>query len=156
VTIFEYVLLVSLISLVAVGALLYLGQGSRSAAHVADSVAVVVSGGQGTSPGSAATDWCTSTSSGCHDTVDIGEPQVITFWASAGTSPYLYSLSHAPVFMTLDNLDPSAGKGQLDIKPTSCADTGTYHDVAIVVKDSGDPPQDGQLTFSLTVASSSC
>jgi Flp pilus assembly pilin Flp len=155
-SLFEYVLLLALVTMVAVGSLVYLGQGSGSAAHVANNVSIGLSGGAGTSPAPPATDWCTSSSHGCFDTIGINGQQVVHFWASGGATPYSYSLSGAPDFVTLEDLDSTGGTGEVVIQPTSCSDAGTYSDIAIVVTGSGSLPANGQLTFSLNVSKGSC
>ncbi len=155
VSILEYVLLVSLVALVGVGALLYLGRSSASPGHAANAVAVGVSGGAGTSPGPRSRVWCTTSSSDCTDAVSTGDQQVVSFWVTAGTPDYSFQLGHrVPGFVTLQDVDKVAGTGKVIIEPKSCAEAGTY-DIALLVTDAATPPGSGQLSFSLTVSKSS-
>ena len=159
---FEYVLLVTLIAMAGIGGLIYLGKGSASPARAANNAALGVSGGSvgvsGGTPPSAT--WCTSGNSGCTDTIEVGGgEQYINFWATGGVSPYSYTLKGAPDFLTFQDLDRTAGKGQVAVQPpTGCSQAGTtYSNIAIVVTDSANPAKVGQLTFSLTVVKgSSC
>jgi hypothetical protein len=150
ISLIEYVLLVVLVSMAAVGSLLYLGRSTSSPAHAASHVALGVSGSPGAPGGSGSsgsTAWCTDGASNCSDAIPLNGQQVIHFWATGGTPPYKYALMSAPSFMSLDSTNE-----EVVIQPTNCAqDVGTYNGIAIVVKDSAQPPDTGQLVFSLTV-----
>ncbi len=152
VSLLEYVLLVTLVAMAAVGSLLYLGQAASSPAHAANHVALGVSGSPGAPGGSASSGspaWCTDGASGCSDDIPVNGQQVIHFWATGGTPPYSYALTGAPPFMSLDS-----NNQEVVIQPTNCAqDMGTYNGIAIVVSDSAKPQDTGQLVFSLTVVS---
>jgi len=157
ISLIEYVLLVTLVAMVAVGSLLYLGRSTSSPAHAASHVALGVSGSPGAPGGSAHSGspaWCTAGATNCSDAIPVNGQQVIHFWASGGTPPYSYALTGAPPFMSLDS-----NSEEVLIQPTNCAqDVGTYNGITIVVTDSATPQDSGQLVFSLTVTStgSSC
>jgi hypothetical protein len=121
----EYVLLVALVAAASIGALVYLGRGSASPSHLVHQAAVELGsgGGPAVSPGS---EWCSSAATGCSDHVSAGNNQTIDFWASGGLSPYSYSLSNAPSFVSLRDLDAAGGKGEAAVGP-SCPDVGTHH-----------------------------
>jgi Flp pilus assembly pilin Flp len=158
VSIFEYVLLVTLVALVATGSLLFLG---RSPSHVANNVGnnVVAAGNSGpggggdppggTSTGTPVKVWCTSGESGCTDPVDVLQTETIHFSVSGGTPPYTYTLKGQPSFVTLDAPDR-----EIMIAPTNCSsDPGSYN-VSLIVDDSATPtPNTGTLNFTLDVAS---
>jgi hypothetical protein len=150
----EYVLLVALVAAASTGALVYLGRGSASPSHLVQQAAVEL-GGRGGSAVSTGSEWCSSAATGCSDQLSAGNNQTIDFWASGGLSPYSYSLSNAPSFVSLRDLDAAGGKGEAVVEP-SCSDVGTYNHISIVVQDSSTPPSKGTLTFSLTVATGSC
>jgi hypothetical protein len=152
----EYTLLVTLVAMVSVGALLYLGRSAASTPSVSNEVAVGVSGGGGTSPGPPGSAWCTSGTPGCSDTITINGQQTIHFWASGGLTPYTAAtITGAPSLVTLTAFDAVSGTGEVTVQPTSCSQVGSYN-VAIVVTDSATPPGNGRLSFSLTVADGSC
>lgn len=164
ISILEYVLLVGLVSMVAFGALVYIGRGSASPSHVANHVATnVTAGGQGaagdggigdpisgTSTGTPVKAWCTSAQTGCSDPMYMnGQTEVIHFWATGGTGNYTYQLQGSvPPFMI-----PDWPAHEITIEPTDCSqDPGTYA-VSLVVSDTaGDS---GTLDFTLNVAKGS-
>lgn len=152
ISLLEYVLLVALVAMAAVGSLLYLGRSTSSPAHAASHVALGVSGSTGLPGGSASSGssaWCTSGASSCSDAIPVNGQQQIHILATGGTPPYSYALTGAPPFMSLDSSDE-----EVVIQPTNCAqDVGTYNGISIVVTDSANPPSTGQLVFSLTVVS---
>jgi hypothetical protein len=150
----EYVLLVALVAALSASALAYLGRGTTSPSHLVHQTAVELGSG-GVSAGSAGGEWCSSTATDCDDQVSAGTEQTIDFWASGGSSPYSYSLSNAPNFVSLQDLDAAGGKGEAAVGP-SCLDVGTYNNISIIVQDSSTPPSKATLTFSLTIASGSC
>jgi hypothetical protein len=150
----EYVLLVALVAAVSTSALAYLGRGTASPSHLVHQAAVEL-GGSGVSAGSPGSEWCSSAATGCNDQLSAGNNQTIAFWASGGVSPYSYSLSNAPSFVSLQDLDAADGKGEALVGP-SCPDVGTYNNISIVVQDSSTPPSKAMLTFSLTIASGPC
>jgi hypothetical protein len=159
ISLLEYVLLIALVTMAAVGSLLYLGRSTNSPAHAAAHVALGVSGSTGAPGGSGAGgsgsgEWCSSGASNCSDAIPLNGTQYIQITASGGTPPYSYALTGAPHFMTLDS-----NSARVVINPMNCSqDVGTYNGIAIVVTDSAKPEDTGQLVFSLTVVAkgSSC
>ncbi len=160
-SILEYILLVTLVAMVAFGTLVYLGQGSGSPGHVANNVGSVAAGGSaalsgvgdpisGTSTGTPVKAWCTSGQAGCSDPMAMnGQTEVIHFQVSGGSGGYTYQLQGSvPSFML-----PDWPAQEITVDPTDCSeDPGTY-DIALVVTDSaGDT---GDLKFTLNVASGS-
>jgi hypothetical protein len=157
ISLLEYVLLIALVSMAAVGSLLYLGRSTSSPAHAAAHVALGVSGSTGASGRSGSggsSEWCTSEASNCSDAIPVNGTQYIKISATGGTPPYSYALTGAPAFMSLDS-----NSAEVVIDPTNCGqDVGTYNGITIVVTDSAKPQDSGQLVFSLSVVSqgSSC
>jgi hypothetical protein len=157
VSILEYVLLVALVAMVATGALLYVGRGTASPSHVANSVGNNVSSGQnggsggadgaavGISTGLPGQYWCTSGQANCTDPIDVSGTEQIQFTPSGGTRPYSYTLQGQPSFVTLD-----PAKQVINIAPNSCKDARSYV-ISLVVTDSATPPDTGTLTFTLDV-----
>ena len=163
--ILEYVLLVALVALVAVGGLVYLGHTNarpvRQAGSLVRDMALRGSarGGHG---GQGPKRWCSSGQSGCVVTVAVGGQEVIRFWVTGGgTGPYTYSLYAAsgdgtetspPAFLKLYS---QAEKVSVEPTPTSCppgAGTSyTYNGITLSVADHSTPPDTGQLTFSVRV-----
>ena len=163
--ILEYVLLVALVALVAVGGLVYLGHTNarpvRQAGSLVRDMALRGSarGGHG---GQGPKRWCSSGQSGCMVTVAVGGQEVIRFWVTGGgTGPYTYSLHAAsgdgtetspPAFLKLYS---QAQKVSVEPTPTSCppgAGTSyTYNGITLSVADHSTPPDTGQLTFSVRV-----
>ncbi len=143
----EYVLLLALVAMAGVGSLIYLGNGSSSASHVANQVAI---GLNNATPSSA--DWCTSSSDGCTLSVVAQGSKYIFLTAGGGTPPYAYSLQDAPAFLSLDG-------AMVTISP-ACSDAGvsstgrTYTGITIVATDS--TGKTGDLSFSLTVKPGDC
>lgn len=151
ISLLEYVLLVALVAMAAIGSLLYLGRSASSPAHATSHVALGVSGATGApgTPASSGSPLCPNGPSSCSDDIPVNGQQVIQFWATGGTAPYSYALTGAPSFMSLDTSDQ-----EVLIHPTDCTqDVGTYKGIAIVVTDSATPQDTGQLVFSLTVVS---
>ena len=160
--ILEYVLLVTLVALVAVGGLVYLGHTNVSPVRQAGSLVRDMAlrgsarGGQGPKR------WCSSGQSGCMVTVAVGGQEVIRFWVTGdGTGPYTYSLYAAsrggtetspPAFLKLYS---EAQQVSVEPTPRSCppgAGTSyTYNGITLSVADHSTPPDTGQLTFSVRV-----
>jgi hypothetical protein len=157
VTVLEYALLLALVSLVAVGALVYFDKSgaspSEAAQRAASNVGVGISGGHGTSPGPPSPDWCTSHTASCTDTIAVSNRQTIHFWASGGLPPYSATLTGAPRFVSIQEFDAPVGSGEVTIAPTDCSEAGSYW-VGITVNDAATPPSTGTLHFLLTVSGS--
>jgi Flp pilus assembly pilin Flp len=156
----EYVLLVALVAMIALGSLVYLGSGSGSPAHVANNVGNNVSGDAaasgagapiaGTSTGTPVKAWCASGESGCTDPMEMnGQTEVIHFQVTGGTQPYTYQLQGSvPPFVIPDWPDQ-----KITVQPDNCKDDPGAYDISLVVTDSTGAT--GQLNFTLNVATGS-
>ena len=163
--ILEYVLLLALVALVAIGGLVYLGRSSAShARQTGNAVREVALRGSARDDrnGQGPKSWCSSGKSGCELTVAVGGQEVISFWVTGtGAGPYSYSLYTAsrdgaegsvPAFLKLYSQEQ-----KVYVEPTqaSCPPGAgrsyTYSGITLLAADRATPPDTGQLTFSVRV-----
>lgn len=144
----EYVLVVAVVALGAIGALVYFGGTNAGLAHEIKTSGNAIALGAGPGPKA----WCTNRESGCRVSVPIGGGATINFSATGGTKPYSFSLENAPRFLTLDSRDHT-----VLVEPRSCPPGSigsyTYNGVTLLVTDSARPPGHGRLRFSVVVTS---
>ena len=172
VAILEYMLLVALVAVAAIGALVYFGGVSAGPVHQLNTIGSALGLGGYTStpggqvsqptgrPGGGSSAWCRSGGGPpCILELQDNATLTINLAVRGGDGPDRYSLSYSPPqdrpgFLVLESLGQNGQDEKVQVGPASCPPGGGsgYPGIfTLVVADSASPPDTARMRFSVEV-----